>query len=96
LSGIGDLIATCLSRHSRNRYVGEEIGKGGKLDEVISGMKIVAEGVKSTRSAWQLRRKYRVDMPITEAVYHVLFEGKNAKTAVRELMTRDLTEEKPY
>ncbi len=96
LSGIGDLIATCLSRHSRNRYVGEEIGKGGKLDEVLSGMKMVAEGVKSTRSAWQLRRKYRVDMPITEAVYHVLFEGKNAKTAVRELMTRDLTEEKPY
>ncbi|RMF10591.1 MAG: NAD(P)-dependent glycerol-3-phosphate dehydrogenase [Candidatus Neomarinimicrobiota bacterium] len=96
LSGIGDLIATCLSRHSRNRYVGEEIGKGRQLQDILGGMKMVAEGVKSTKSAWQLSRKYQVDMPITQAVYQVLFEGKDPHQAVEELMTRDLTEEKPY
>lgn len=96
LSGIGDLIATCLSRHSRNRYVGEEIGRGRKLEDILAGMKMVAEGVKSTRSAWQLSQKYSVEMPITHAIYRVLFEDKNPKDVVRELMTRDLTEEKPY
>ncbi|NOZ75348.1 MAG: NAD(P)-dependent glycerol-3-phosphate dehydrogenase [FCB group bacterium] len=96
LSGIGDLIATCLSQHSRNRFVGEEIGRGRKLDEILAGMKMVAEGVKSTKSAWQLGQKFAVEMPITDAIYHVLFEDKNPRDAVRELMTRDLTEEKPY
>ncbi len=96
LSGVGDLIATCLSKHSRNRYVGQEIGRGRKLAEILSEMTMVAEGVKSTRSAWQLSQKYSVEMPITEAVYRVLFEDKDPKRAVKELMTRNLTEEKPY
>jgi glycerol-3-phosphate dehydrogenase (NAD(P)+) len=90
LSGMGDLITTCTSRHSRNRYVGEQIGKGRKLDEILSGMTMIAEGVRTTRSARDLARREAVPMPITEAVYAILFEDKNPKQAVTELMTRDL------
>ncbi len=93
LSGIGDLIVTCLSKHSRNRYVGEEIGKGRKLDDILAEMKMVAEGVKMTVSVRQLKEKYDVSMPISTAVDEVLFEGKNPKQAVTELMTRDLITE---
>jgi len=93
LSGIGDLIVTCLSQHSRNRYVGEEIGKGRKLDDILVDMKMVAEGVKSAKSVCQLRQKYDVSMPISSAVYDVLFDGKDSKQAVTELMTRDLIKE---
>lgn len=93
LSGIGDLIVTCLSKHSRNRYVGEEIGKGRKLDDILAEMKMVAEGVKMTVSVRQLKEKYDVSMPISTAVDEVLFEGKNPKLAVTELMTRDLITE---
>lgn len=94
LSGIGDLIVTCMSRHSRNRYVGEQIGKGRKLEEVLSEMVMVAEGVKTTRSVHQLMKKFNVEMPISEQVYKVLFEGKPAIKAVRDLMSRDPKEEK--
>ncbi|MBC8216230.1 MAG: NAD(P)-dependent glycerol-3-phosphate dehydrogenase [Candidatus Marinimicrobia bacterium] len=93
LSGIGDLIVTCLSQHSRNRYVGEEIGRGRKLDDILADMKMVAEGVKSAKSVCQLRKKYDVSMPISSAVYEVLFDGKDPKQAVTELMTRDLIKE---
>jgi glycerol-3-phosphate dehydrogenase (NAD(P)+) len=93
LSGIGDLIATCLSRHSRNRYVGEEIGKGKKLSQILDGMEMVAEGVKTTKSVKQLSEKYNVEMPISNAVYEVLFEDKDPIKAVRELMTRNLVHE---
>ncbi len=94
LSGMGDLIVTCMSRHSRNRYVGEQIGKGRKLDDILKDMVMVAEGVKTTKSAYALSQKYKVEMPITEQVYQILFEGKNARDALKELMMRGPKEEK--
>ncbi len=96
LSGIGDLMATCLSKHSRNRYVGEELGKGRKLEEILDEMKMVAEGVKTAKSVVQLRDKYKVPMPIASAMESVLFHGADPKDKVKELMTRDLKKEKPY
>ena len=89
LSGMGDLITTCASRHSRNRYVGEQIGKGRSLQEVLDSMEMVAEGVNTTDSGRALARREGVEMPITEQVYSVLFEGKDPRAAVMELMTRD-------
>ena len=96
LAGIGDLMATCLSKHSRNRYVGEELGKGRKLDEILSEMKMVAEGVKTAKSVVQLRNKYKVPMPIASAMEAVLFHNADPKVKVKELMTRDLKKEKVY
>jgi len=93
LAGVGDLVVTCLSRHSRNRYVGEEVGRGRTLEAVLSGMVMVAEGVKTTKSALHLARRHEVEMPITEQVYAVLFEGKDPHTAIDELMTRELKSE---
>lgn len=93
LSGIGDLIVTCLSKHSRNRFVGEEIGKGRSLNEILSEMKMVAEGVKTATSVHQLVKKYEVEMPISEIMYKVLFKDLNPVQAVRALMTRDLKDE---
>ena len=93
LSGIGDLIVTCLSKHSRNRFVGEEIGKGRSLNEILSEMKMVAEGVKTATSVHQLVKKYEVEMPISEIMYKVLFKDMNPVQAVRALMTRDLKDE---
>ncbi|HXG38232.1 MAG TPA: NAD(P)H-dependent glycerol-3-phosphate dehydrogenase [Bacteroidota bacterium] len=89
LSGVGDLIVTCMSRHSRNRYVGEQVGKGRKLEDVLKEMVMVAEGVATARSALELERKYRVELPIITEVHRVLFEGKDARQATRDLMTRD-------
>jgi len=89
LSGIGDLIVTCMSRHSRNRYVGEQVGKGRPLEEVLKGMVMVAEGVATARSAYDLAQRYRVNMPITEEVHQVLFEGKDPFKSTSDLMTRD-------
>jgi len=94
LSGIGDLIATCLSRHSRNRHVGEEIGKGRKLPDVLNEMVMVAEGVATTRSVFDMGRKLNVELPIVNEVYRVMFEGKDPIVATRELMTRDAKKEK--
>ncbi|MFQ5582946.1 MAG: NAD(P)H-dependent glycerol-3-phosphate dehydrogenase [Calditrichia bacterium] len=94
LSGIGDLIVTCTSKHSRNRYVGEQIGKGRSLQDVLDEMVMVAEGVKTTRSVHQLSKKYNVEMPISEQVYEVLFNNKKPKDALRELMLREPKEEK--
>lgn len=88
LSGIGDLIVTCTSRYSRNRYVGEQIGKGRKLDEVLKNMFMVAEGVWTTISAVELSKKFEIEMPITNAVYDILFNGKNPLQATSELMGR--------
>jgi glycerol-3-phosphate dehydrogenase (NAD(P)+) len=90
LSGMGDLITTCMSRHSRNRYVGEQIGLGKSLPQVLAGMSMVAEGVRTSHSARDLARREEVSMPITEAVYAILFEQKDPRHAVTELMTRDL------
>jgi glycerol-3-phosphate dehydrogenase (NAD(P)+) len=89
LAGLGDLITTCVSPEGRNRSVGERIGKGQKLDDILGTMDSVAEGVPTTRSVRQLALKYDVEMPITESVHSVLFEGKDAITALTELMSRD-------
>jgi len=93
LSGIGDLITTCISRHSRNRYVGDRIGRGEKLKDILNSMVMVAEGVDTCRSAYEMSRKYDVEMPITDEVYKVLFEDKSPKEAVVDLMTRPLKDE---
>ncbi|MEX1135709.1 MAG: NAD(P)H-dependent glycerol-3-phosphate dehydrogenase [Balneolales bacterium] len=93
LAGIGDLIVTCTSRHSRNRYVGYQIGKGEKLNDIVSRMEMVAEGINTTKSVYKWSQKLKVDMPITEHVYNVLFEGANPRNAAYDLMTRDPKEE---
>lgn len=93
LSGMGDLIVTCMSRHSRNRYVGEQIGKGKKLKEVLKSMEQVAEGVETTRSAKQLASKIDIETPITNEVYKILFEDKDPVKATTDLMTRDMKTE---
>lgn len=93
LSGIGDLMVTCMSRHSRNRYVGVEIGKGRKLAEILSEMVMVAEGVTTTQSAHQLARNAGVEVPIINEVYRILFEEKDPLVACHDLMTRDPKEE---
>lgn len=89
LSGMGDLIVTCTSEHSRNRYVGEQIGSGKKLEEILEQMVMVAEGVKTTNSVYTLAQKFKVSMPISNEVYHVLYKQKDPKQAVFDLMTRD-------
>ncbi|MEE8334987.1 MAG: NAD(P)H-dependent glycerol-3-phosphate dehydrogenase [Candidatus Neomarinimicrobiota bacterium] len=93
LSGIGDLIATCLSRYSRNRFVGESIGQGKKLKEVLDEMDMVAEGIKTAQSVHDLKLKYAVEMPISDAVYKILFHDLNPREAVVNLMTRSLIKE---
>jgi len=94
LSGMGDLIVTCMSRHSRNRFVGEQIGRGRSLDEVLQEMVMVAEGVRTTKSAHVLAQKLGIEMPITEKVYDVLFQNESALDAVTALMTREAKAEK--
>lgn len=89
LSGIGDLIVTCTSGHSRNRHVGEELGKGRKIGAILEEMgMVVAEGVKTTLSAWQLARRHRVETPIIDQIYAVLYEDKDPRLALSELMNR--------
>ena len=89
LSGIGDLIVTCTSMHSRNRRAGILIGRGKSMDEALSEVHMVVEGVQSCRAAYELAKKHAVEMPIVEKAYQVLYEGKNPKDAVLELMQRD-------
>lgn len=89
LTGIGDLIVTCTSVHSRNWRAGNLLGKGQNLDEVLTNMGMVVEGVRTTKAAYQLAQKYEVDMPITNALYGVLFAGKDVKDSVDLLMNRD-------
>jgi glycerol-3-phosphate dehydrogenase (NAD(P)+) len=93
LSGIGDLALTCTGDLSRNRRVGLELGRGKKLDEVLSGLREVAEGVRTTKSAHELAQQHDVDMPITSETYAVLYEGKDCRTAVRDLTRRQLRSE---
>lgn len=90
LSGMGDLIVTCMSKHSRNRYVGEQIGRGRKLKEVLKSMEMVAEGVETTKSVNQLAAKYKVETPIANEVYQILFGDKDPIKATTDLMTRDM------
>ena len=89
LSGLGDLIATCASMHSRNRRAGILIGKGYSMDEAMKEVKMVVEGVYSAKAAQKLSEKYNISMPIVEQVNKILFEGKSASDAVNELMVRD-------
>jgi glycerol-3-phosphate dehydrogenase (NAD(P)+) len=89
LAGIGDLITTCISRHSRNRKVGELIASGLTLEKALLKMTMVAEGVETTKSVRQLAEKHGIVMPITQEVYKTLFEGKNARLAARDLMGRE-------
>ena len=93
LSGIGDLVTTCTSRHSRNRHVGEKIGQGLKLTEVLEQMTMVAEGVETTRSGYRLAADQGVEVPITVQIHQVLFEDKPPSLAVGELMERKLKAE---
>jgi glycerol-3-phosphate dehydrogenase (NAD(P)+) len=88
LSGMGDLIVTCMSRHSRNRFVGQEIGKGLALAEILAKMVMVAEGVETTKSAYELSQRIGIEIPITEQVYKVLYQNKSPLRAVKDLMTR--------
>ena len=89
LTGIGDLIVTCASMHSRNRRAGILIGQGKSCDEAMAEVKMVVEGVHSARAAMELAGKYHVQLPIIEQVNQILFEGKSAAQAVKELMLRD-------
>ncbi len=93
LTGLGDLVTTCISSYSRNRYIGEQIGKGKTLKQIRVHMQMIAEGVPTTRSAYTLSLKYKVDMPITKEVYKVLYKNKSPGRAVRDLMTREKKEE---
>jgi glycerol-3-phosphate dehydrogenase (NAD(P)+) len=88
LAGIGDLVTTCYSPYGRNRSVGERIGRGEGLHQILEGMVNVAEGVPTTRSVHALARKRRIDMPITAELHRVLFEGKSPRSAVSDLMVR--------
>jgi glycerol-3-phosphate dehydrogenase (NAD(P)+) len=89
LSGLGDLVATCVSSHGRNRWVGEQIGRGKKLKDILAKMDMVAEGVNTTQSALKLAEKYNVEAPITMQVFQVLYKNKDPRQAVRELMLRE-------
>ena len=93
LSGIGDLIVTCTSVHSRNWRAGNMLGKGMALEEVLDNMGMVVEGVRTTKAAKQLSEKLEVSMPITEALFDILFNGVQAKEAVDRLMQRNKTHE---
>ncbi len=93
LAGMGDLVVTCTSEHSRNRFVGYNIGKGKSLDEITSKMNMVAEGVKTTHSVLEWSKKLQVEMPITGAVHNVLFEQEDPKDMLYDLMTRNPKEE---
>ncbi len=94
LSGMGDLVLTCTGDLSRNRTVGVELGKGKKLPEILAGLGHVAEGVKTAKSAYDLSVREGVTMPITHEVYSVLYQGKDPRQAVVDIMTRELRAER--
>jgi len=94
LSGLGDLVVTCSSRYSRNRMVGEELGKGKKIKDILKNMEMVAEGVKTTLSAYKLSKKYKVEMPITTEIYNVLYKNKSIYQSIVDLMSRSPKSEK--
>lgn len=93
LAGLGDLVLTCTGSLSRNRQVGVEVGRGVPLEEVLAGKETVAEGVVTTRSAYALAAREKVEMPIVDAVHRVLFENQPARDAIGALMTRELRSE---
>lgn len=93
LSGLGDLVLTCTGDLSRNRQVGLRIGRGESLDQILDGMQMVAEGVKTAEAVYRLGRRLGVETPITDQVYAMLFSGKEPEQALQELMQRELKEE---
>ena len=89
LSGAGDLIATCFSQHSRNRRLGERIGRGEQLQQIAAGTHMVAEGVPTAESAYECARKLNIETPIIDQVYSILYQGKRPDQAMQELLGRD-------
>jgi glycerol-3-phosphate dehydrogenase (NAD(P)+) len=89
LSGAGDLIATCFSQHSRNRRVGEQLGRGKTLEHIVSGTHMVAEGIPTAKSARECARRLNIETPIIDQIYSVLYEGKRPDQAMHELLGRD-------
>ena len=88
LSGMGDLVTTCISPYGRNRAVGERIARGEKLEDILHSMEMIAEGVYTTRSAYDLAKRYNIEMPITLEVYRVLYENKDPLQSISDLMLR--------
>ena len=93
LAGLGDLVLTATGDLSRNRSVGRRLGEGHKLDRILAGMTMIAEGVGTCRAGYRLGRQYNVDLPIVNKMYEILYEGKAPREAIRELMERPLTSE---
>ncbi|HEB12858.1 MAG TPA: NAD(P)H-dependent glycerol-3-phosphate dehydrogenase [Actinobacteria bacterium] len=93
LAGVGDLIATCTSRHSRNRAVGEDIAKGRTVDESQAELGMIAEGIKTAEAVCELAERFQIEMPINQAVYEVIYQGKDPSKCVSELMNRGPAEE---
>jgi glycerol-3-phosphate dehydrogenase (NAD(P)+) len=93
IAGVGDLILTCTGDLSRNHTVGKKIGEGLRLDEILAEMRMVAEGVKTAKSVYNLARKLDVEMPICQEMYAILYENRSPEKAVYRLMTRDLKQE---
>lgn len=93
LTGIGDLVVTCASKHSRNRSVGERLGKGEKIEDILNSMIMVAEGVPTVKAVYEKKLQLGISMPIVEAIYEIIYEGADTKEKVKELMTRELKEE---
>src|SRR5699024_3475776 len=89
LPGVGDLIVTCTSVHSRNWRAGHLLGKGDSLDDILEQMGMVVEGVRTTEAAYEFAAKQNIEMPITEAIYNVLFHDQRPEDAVQQLMNRD-------
>ncbi len=93
LTGLGDLVTTCMSHQSRNRYVGEQLGQGKSIPEILSSMPMVAEGVVTTKAVYRLSLKHRVTMPITNEIYKILYKNKPPSQAVADLMKREAKSE---
>ncbi|MDT2808466.1 NAD(P)H-dependent glycerol-3-phosphate dehydrogenase [Vagococcus lutrae] len=96
LSGFGDLVVTCTSVHSRNWRTGNLLGKGKKLDDILESMGMIVEGVATTKSAYELSEMLNVEMPITETIYAVLYQDKDVKEAIQDIMIRDRKSEKEF
>lgn len=93
LTGVGDLVVTCTSSHSRNRFVGERLGKGENITDILKSMVMVAEGVPTVKAVYTKIKKLNINMPIVEAIYSIIYENANVEKKVEELMTRELKEE---
>ena len=93
LSGLGDLVLTCTSCLSRNYTVGKRLGKGESIREILSSMRMVAEGIKTTHSAYFLSQREKIEMPITSEVYAILYQGKSPLQGLKDLLSRTLKRE---